>query len=176
MASVGYSVDNQWSRERDPTESQHGWQKVDTILWPRLTQTEQAHVRSQGGPRVRFTDGIANPRGLLDGPFRVSLLRRLRLPLPLSVRRGSCGRVLEFFGHHRAACSTVAREGRGFGPPGICCGRTQSFRKVRRGKFMQCVTLRGDDVQGFGTKWDEVLISKTEIPQDSVLESMQKMR
>ena len=40
-------------------------------------------------------------------PFGAVLLRRVRLPLPLSVRRCSCGRFLDHFGHHRAACSTV---------------------------------------------------------------------
>ena len=40
-------------------------------------------------------------------PFRVVLLRRLRMPLPLSVRCCSCGRILDPFGHHRAVCSTV---------------------------------------------------------------------
>ena len=40
-------------------------------------------------------------------PFRVVLLRRLRMPLPLSVHRCSCGRVLDPFRHHRAACLTV---------------------------------------------------------------------
>ena len=38
------------------------------------------------------------------------------------------------------------------------------------------VTLRGDDVQGFHTRWDEVLPPIKEIPQDNVLESLCKMR
>ena len=38
-------------------------------------------------------------------PFRVLFLRRLRMPLPLSVRSCVCGRRLDLFGHHRAACS-----------------------------------------------------------------------
>ena len=50
-----------------------------------------AQVRSQSGPLASV----------------LVLLRRLRMPLPLSVRRCSCGRILDPFGHHRAACSTV---------------------------------------------------------------------
>ena len=34
------------------------------------------------------------------------------------------------------------------------------------------VTLRGDDVQGFDTQWDEVLSSVGETPKDDTLESM----
>ena len=45
-------------------------------------------------------------------PFRLLLLRRLRLPLPLSACRCRCGRLLDVFGHHRAACATVRVLGR----------------------------------------------------------------
>ena len=37
--------------------------------------------------------------------FRVTLLRRLRLPLHLTVRSCRCGLPLDEFGHHRAACA-----------------------------------------------------------------------
>ena len=33
------------------------------------------------------------------------------------------------------------------------------------------VTSRGDDVRGFDTMWDEVLLSIHEMPSDSILES-----
>ena len=36
------------------------------------------------------------------------------------------------------------------------------------------VTLRGNDVLGFDTKWDEVLLSVHEMPSDSILESLYK--
>ena len=45
-------------------------------------------------------------------PFRVLLLRRLRLPLPFTVCTCQCGRPLDAFGHHRAARSTGGRLGR----------------------------------------------------------------
>ena len=37
--------------------------------------------------------------------FPVTLLRRLRLPLHLTVRSCQCGLPLDEFGHHRAACA-----------------------------------------------------------------------
>ena len=37
--------------------------------------------------------------------FRVLVLRRLRLPLPLGPRPGSCRRSLDALGNHRAACA-----------------------------------------------------------------------
>ena len=44
-----------------------------------------------------------------------SLCRRLHLPLPLSHRTCRCGRQLDVFGHHRAACSEAGVLGkRGF--------------------------------------------------------------
>ena len=48
-------------------------------------------------------------------PFRVLLLRRLRMPLSLKVRACRCGRVLDVLGHHRAAWNRVGELGkRGF--------------------------------------------------------------
>ena len=42
-------------------------------------------------------------------------MRRLRLPLPLVSRTCRCGRLLDSFGHHRAACSRAGvLERRGF--------------------------------------------------------------
>ena len=38
------------------------------------------------------------------------------------------------------------------------------------------ITLRHDDVQEFDTRWDEILLSMTEIPPDAVLQSLYKLR
>ena len=38
------------------------------------------------------------------------------------------------------------------------------------------ITLRNDNVQDFGTRWDEILLSLTKIPPDDVLESLYKLR
>ena len=38
------------------------------------------------------------------------------------------------------------------------------------------VTLHDDNVQGFDTRWDEVLLSMSKIPSDHILESLYKLR
>ena len=102
-----------------------GWQRVatqdangffwTTAVWPRLSDNSRASLRSQGGPlaglpfsccpssfHTRFTLQV----------FRVLLLRRLWLPLPLTKRTCGCGRLLDSSGHHRAACANVGVLGR----------------------------------------------------------------
>ena len=44
--------------------------------------------------------------------FRVTLLRRLCLPLHLTVRSCQCGRSLDAFRHHHAACAQVGVSGK----------------------------------------------------------------
>ena len=44
--------------------------------------------------------------------FRVMLLRRFRLPLPLSLHMSQCGRPIDSFGHHLAACARAGVLGR----------------------------------------------------------------
>ena len=63
-----------------------------------LTPASRALLLSQAGPR----DDVTIPSAL----FRVLLLRRLRLPLPLAPRRCSCRGQLDPSGDHRAACAT----------------------------------------------------------------------
>ena len=38
------------------------------------------------------------------------------------------------------------------------------------------ITLCNDNVQDFGTRWDEILLSMTKIPSDDLLESLYKLR
>ena len=38
------------------------------------------------------------------------------------------------------------------------------------------VALHGDDIQDFDTRWDEVLLSVSEVPNESILERLYKMR
>ena len=38
------------------------------------------------------------------------------------------------------------------------------------------VSLRGDVVQGFDTRWDEVLLSTEDVPSDKYLERQYKMQ
>ena len=41
---------------------------------------------------------------------------------------------------------------------------------------LMSVTLRGDDAQGFDTRWDEVLLSTEDVPSDKILECQHKMQ
>ena len=38
------------------------------------------------------------------------------------------------------------------------------------------VVLRNDDIQEFDSKWDEILLSTTQIPSDDILESLYKFQ
>ena len=70
---------------------------------------------SQSGPlsSAPFTAMPIHRVSKLDSePFRVLLLRRLRLPLPFIACTCRCGRPLDAFRHHRAACSTGGLLGR----------------------------------------------------------------
>ena len=40
---------------------------------------------------------------------------------------------------------------------------------------LRSVTLRGDDVQGFATRWEEVLSSTEGVPSDNVQVSLYKL-
>ena len=102
-----------------PGLPRHGWQRIATIpvdselvegcVRPRLSQSEQALFRSQGGPSVPFTCFPTSPLTRFDASlFRVLLLR---FPLPLS-RFCRCGRLLDVLGHHCAACAQAGVLGR----------------------------------------------------------------
>ena len=104
--------------EEDPGVPVHGWQFFaaltveqcfrDTVVWPRFSPTDEALLRSQSGPMsgLPFSCFPSSPCARFPSHlFRVLLLRRLWLPLPLSSRTCLCGRPLDVFGHHRAACS-----------------------------------------------------------------------
>ena len=77
-------------------------------MMERKAEHEQALFRSQSGPMagMALTASPSSFSTRIDPHlFRVILMRRLRLPLPLSVRQCRCGRSLDSFGHHRAACA-----------------------------------------------------------------------
>ena len=94
----------------------------------RLDPGSQALLESQRGPHASraFTtipyhnDSSYYPSHL----FRLLLLRRFRLPLPLSARFCRCRRTLDSLGDHRAACaqSGLLRRARG-GPLERAAGR-----------------------------------------------------
>ena len=104
--------------EEDPSQSRFGRQQEAAVavhhtflereLRPLLGETEEALLRSQGGPlaSVPFTSLPTMRETSFDPqPFRLLLLRRLRLPLSLSARWCRCGRPLNSLGHHQSACS-----------------------------------------------------------------------
>ena len=81
----------------------------DHAVWPRLREHERAMMQSQRGP-LASVPFVSSPSDAY--PDRALLLRRLRLPLPLSVRSCRCGRPLDALSHHRAACATAGVLGR----------------------------------------------------------------
>ena len=109
----------EWQRHASATVHDHYREQV---VWPQLCLAERALVRSQSVPlaSVPFTALPIHRISRMDPePFRVLLLRRLRMPLPLNVRACRCGRLLDVLGHHRAACSRVGELGkRGFAAEG----------------------------------------------------------
>ena len=90
----------------------------DTVLFPQISEQARALVRSQGGPitgRALAATPSCHLTRIESHLFRVVLLRRLRQRLPLSARSCRCGRPLDAFGHHRAACARAGVLGlRGF--------------------------------------------------------------
>ena len=109
----------------EPGVPRHGWQffasqAVEECFFihgvaPRLTDTQQALVRSQCGPlaAVPFTCCPTSSLTRFDAHvFRVLLLRRLWRPLPLSSSVCRCGRPLDAFGHHQSACAVSGVLGR----------------------------------------------------------------
>ena len=108
--------DSPLPQEQDPEPSQPkaGWQQratekleqkfVREEVWPLLTDSTRALLRSQHGPLASapLTALPTSKATRLEAqPFRVFLCRRLHLPLPLSMRTCRCGRQLDMFGHHR---------------------------------------------------------------------------
>ena len=87
----------------------------DQVLFERLPASARALMRSQAGPGAGTALPVVPTSYLTQIPphlFRVILLRRLRLPLPPSLLRCRCGRPIDSFGHHRAACARSGVLGR----------------------------------------------------------------
>ena len=113
--------------DHEPGSSRQGWQHEASSrveqqfraldLFPRITDTEKTMLRSQSGPGAGafLSSTPSNPLTRIDSSsFRTLLCRRLRLAIPLSTRICRCGRTIDHFGHHRAACArsgVLARRG-----------------------------------------------------------------
>ena len=108
----------------DQEQEKSGWQHEASSrieqehresLFRVLPEPERALLRSQGGSGAGAAVQTCPtcPLTRIDPAlFRVLLLRRLRLPLPLSIRNCRCGRPLDSRGHHRAACARAGVLGR----------------------------------------------------------------
>ena len=119
---VGRSRDPQWKLQ--PLWMK-GWQAVASravesflnVVLPTLSDPDIALLKSLGGPLasapfVSFPTSRATR--LEPQVSKVLILRRLRLPLPLTARVCRCGRLLDVFGHHRSACAVAGLGRRGF--------------------------------------------------------------
>ena len=102
---------------RDSPTHHRGWQhgavhayhtSFEASLQPRLDPASQALLASQQGPHasrsfttIPYNTDTQYPTHL----FRILMLRRLRLPIPLTARHCRCRRTLDTYGDHRAACA-----------------------------------------------------------------------
>ena len=104
------------SKDDDPADFTRGWQRsasraVDrafaVYLAQRLDHSSRALLESQSGPfaaKVFTTLPTSLELRLEPASFRVLLLRRLRLQLPLVPATCPCRRRLDALGDHRASC------------------------------------------------------------------------
>ena len=106
--------------ENEPSGMRRGWQHEaasrverqhrELEIFPRLTDSEKASVRSQSGPGAAAALSAVPSSEVFrisSHLFRVLLLRRLRLPLPPVSRTCRCGRPLDSRGHHRAGATEL---------------------------------------------------------------------
>ena len=93
-----------------------GWQhgavhayhtSFEASLQPRLDPASQALLASQQGPHAKkfHHNPIQHRHPYPTHLFRILVLRRLRLPIPLTARHCRCRRTLDTYGDHRAACA-----------------------------------------------------------------------
>ena len=107
----------------EPGEWKHGWQfwassvsdthfRKNSVL-SRCTATQQAHLRSHSGHNagVALACAPTNPECTVPPLlFRVLLLERLQLPLPIAEATcEGCGNPVDSLGRHGAACPQTGR-------------------------------------------------------------------
>ena len=123
-------ISRQRPMQSEPGRLRSGWQHTVASRWncstgnfscPEWPNTR----RSQSGPAtgMSLSTTLPNPEQIES-----QLLRRLRLSLPLTSRKCRCGRLLDSFGHHRAACAQTGVLGRrGFAIECWCAKWTWTF-------------------------------------------------
>ena len=106
----------------EPGEWAHGWQHYATsasehhfresVVLAQSCPSHQAHLRSHSGSGCShvFCGCPTQPEFRINPDlFRVLILERLRVPLPVTEARCECGAVLDCKGRHRAACPHSGR-------------------------------------------------------------------
>ena len=108
--------------DREPGEWRHGWQyfaaaQLETTYRASAVMSAgslsaNALLRSQSGPGAgaHLTAlPVDEARTLKPHHLRLVLLRRLRLEVPLGLRRCKCGKPVDPLGDHFASCATVGK-------------------------------------------------------------------
>ena len=116
--SLQHGTSWQLGDQFEPWDPHRGWQCqaasrmeswwMHEFVFPRMDESARALVLSLGGAGVGLVlRACPTCRLTRLGPqhFRVLFLRRLQLLLPFSVHSCRCGRPIDQFGHHRAACA-----------------------------------------------------------------------
>ena len=104
------------------------------VMWPGLNDSRKALLRSQHGPLASAAlTALPTSRATRIDSQPFWLCRGLHLLLPLSQRTCRCGRQLDVFGQHRAACSEAGVLGkRGFPLEGAAAqNRPGDVRRAR---------------------------------------------
>ena len=107
-----------WQHEAGARMERH---HRDSHIFPRLADPAMALLRSQGGPGSGLafsTSPTCRITRLGSHHFRLLLLRRLQLPLPLTVRSCRCGRPTRYLW----PSPRCLRTGWGLGEEGVCSG------------------------------------------------------
>ena len=151
------------SETREPGEWPHGWQywassvldthfRKNSMLTNR-TASRQAHLRSHSGRNAGVVFSHSPTTVEFTVPphlFRVLLLERLQLPLPLTEATcNGCHEPLDPLGRHRAACTRTGRIKKRSSPTERVLARVcrEAGARVKFNAFLRDMNLgvHGDD-------------------------------
>ena len=131
----------------EPGCTSDGWQHEASARVEETFRVESLFPRMEGGPGTGLalsTCPVSKLTSFTPQLFRVILLRRLHLPLPLTVRNCQCGLPLDSRGHHRAACARFGVLGR----RGWAVENTAGICREAGGRVTSNVMLRDLDLVG----------------------------
>ena len=133
------------------------------MLFNDIDPTSRALLLSQAGDAAScaFTalPTSADTR-VPDSEYRVMLLRRLRLPLPLAPKRCPCGGRLDEYGDHRSACAQVGVLARRAGPFERAAARICKEAGARVASHVALRDLNLDVPAGDGRRIDVALYGR----------------